>query len=154
MSAPRRRLFQSAVDQTLVHSIRIWANDFIRIELGGKRGADGQWHTDGWPSISPAGRLSKQGEGFSQVQHAQHFAEVYRPDGWLIRRAMDRMPEALRLAMFTRYVYRAPPDVAAEYLQISRARFFQLLDGAHIYLRARLDGFEAESTARLEQLTA
>lgn len=126
-------------DSITGHLLRTWAKEYRRILRGGIHYPDGTWHVDGWPPLSPAGKLKDEGEGLGQGEIRQYFAEVYSKDALDIRRAMVGMPEELRLVIILRYVVRKEAKVCADSMDISRARYFILLESAHSYLRGRLD---------------
>lgn len=137
-------------DAIIGHLLRVWAREYRRILRGGIRYPDGSWHVDGWPPLSPSGKLKDEAEGASQGRIVQYFAEVYSLDALVMRQAMVGMPEDLRTVIILRYVVQEQAKACAESMDISRARYFQLLESAHSYLRGRLDASQSVNSGKME----
>lgn len=118
---------------------REWSRQYRRIAQGGVIRHDGVFEPDGWPTTTILAKLREERDGAGQRRLTQHFAEVYRGDGLLIWRAMDRMPLPERQVLYARFLSRDLVKVQAELLGVSVAQYWTTLDRAYYYLAGRLD---------------
>lgn len=128
---------------------REWARQYRRIVQGGVVRADGVFEPDGWPTTTILGKLREERDGAGQGKVSQHFAEVYRGDGLLIRRAMERMPLAEREVLYARHLSRDLVRTQADVLGLSVAGYWSRLDRAYFFLAGRVDAMLAEPCAEL-----
>lgn len=137
-----RALRDDGADTVLVHMLREWGRQWLRLRQAGFRFPDGSWHVDGWPSISVSGRIARQAEGASQVRHQQQYLEVYRGDALFVRRAMEGIREYPRHVIVLRYALRQSDRSAVKILHLRRDEHAILMADAHGYLRGRIEAME------------
>lgn len=116
-----------------------WAAARRRIDNGG----DSKGHRDGWPTATILGKIKEEAAGAGQGARKQHFPEVFTGDVLLLRRSMEGMPIAQREVFEAHFLSSDPVRIRADELGVSVATYWNLLDGAYLYVAGRFSLLEA-----------
>ena len=117
-------------------TLKEWLEPMLAVWAGQVRG---MWSgEDGWPPRTVLARIQEEGAGASHGSYSQRVFEVYHKEGLAIRRAMEGMPYQARQALALHYLASGNAKEKAEVMQISKARYWSLIDAAYHYLAGHI----------------
>lgn len=94
---------------------------------------------DGWPARTVLARIIEEGAGASHGRGNQRVFEVFSNDGLKIRLAMEGMPIGPRQVLAVHYLADGNAKSKAKELEISKSRYWAMLDSAYHYLAGHLE---------------
>jgi hypothetical protein len=126
--------------QWLKPMLQQWRKQQLRALRGYHALPDGYRHYDGWPPASPMSRVMTQmpPKGHFFPERDQQTVECFTGDGLRVRRAMEGMPFAPRLVLYSNLLSELPVRRQFKLLHIPSHHYFAHLSNAHFWLAARI----------------